>query len=87
MKYASATEVLPKRLLEEVLRYANGCMLYLPKAEGTRRAWGETTGARRALDERNARIKKEHADGASLYELSERFFLSPDTIRKILYRR
>lgn len=87
MKYANANDVLPAKLVEELLRHVGGCMLYVPQKAGFRKAWGDATGTRRELAARNARIRKEHAAGANLFELSDRFGLSPDTIRKIVYSR
>ncbi|HWS28838.1 MAG TPA: CD3324 family protein [Clostridia bacterium] len=87
MKYANANDVLPACLVEELLRHVDGCMLYVPQKTGSRKAWGAATGAKQELAARNAQIRKEHAAGAKLFELSDRFGLSPDTIRKIIYSR
>jgi Mor family transcriptional regulator len=87
MKYANANEVLPERLVDEILKHVDGCMLYVPQKSGSRKAWGDATGTRQELAMRNAQIRKEHASGAKLFELSDRFGLSPDTVRKIVYSR
>ena len=87
MKYANANDVLPARLVDELLLHVEGCMLYVPQKTGSRKAWGDATGTRQELKARNEQMRNEHAAGAKLFELSDRFGLSPDTVRKIVYSR
>ena len=46
MEYIKAETVLPPELLREVQRYVDGRILYIPRAAGARRGWGEKTAAR-----------------------------------------
>lgn len=60
-------------------------LIYFP-ARG-RKPWGENTGARAELHARNANIRAEAAQGASLEALSRRYHLAPSTLRHILRRK
>ena len=42
MKYRNAIELLPLELLQELQRYAQGEVIYVPKVK--RKPWGEGTG-------------------------------------------
>jgi hypothetical protein len=57
MKYENAKDLLPKKLYEELQRYASGKLLYVP-SQSARRPWGESTGYRRLLGKRNAEIRR-----------------------------
>ena len=84
MQYENAKDVLPASLLEEVQKYAEGKAIYIPKREKTK-GWGEASGYRNKLNKRNKTICSRYAIGASIMELSEEFFLSPESIKKIVY--
>ncbi len=45
MKYTNAADVLPEELLNEILNYVNGELLYIPVA-GKKQKWGENSGSR-----------------------------------------
>ena len=85
--YINARQVLPPELLEAVQAYAQGMFLYVPKRPGDHNRWGESTSTRQLLARRNETIRAEHREGASLCALSERYHLSEDTVRKIVYRK
>lgn len=85
MKYKSAKEILPKELMDEVQKYIQGECLYIPKAEGSRTKWGDNSGYRRNLSIRNDQIRKEYKTGAKIGELADAYFLSENTIKKIVY--
>ncbi len=84
MKYENAKDVLPKELLELVQKYASGKVLYVPRKEG-QKGWGEASGNRSRLEKRNAVIRQMYSAGKTVFELAEEFFLSPETIKKIVY--
>lgn len=84
MKYENATDILPASLLEEVQKYAEGKAIYIPK-RGKTKGWGEASGYREKLNKRNASICSRYSAGASIMELSEEFFLSPESVKKIVY--
>ena len=84
MKYENAKDILPASLLEEVQKYAEGKAIYIPKREKTK-GWGEASGYRKKLNKRNAVICSRYAAGAGIMELAEEFFLSPESVKKIVY--
>ena len=84
MKYENAKELLPEALLKEVQRYAGGKLLYIP-VENETKGWGEVSGYRQKLLKRNVLISNRYKAGATLSELAEEYFLSMDSIKKIVY--
>lgn len=86
-KYWRASEILPKKLLREVQQYIEGETLYIPKRTKGRVPWGERTGIRSELNQRNARIRREFENGISLDKLAEDYCLSLDTVKKIVYSK
>lgn len=84
MKYENAKDVLPAKLLEEVQKYAEGKVIYIPRTE-KERGWGEASGYREKLRKRNALICSRYLAGQSIMEIAEEFFLSPETIKKLVY--
>ncbi len=84
MKYENAKDILPAKLLEEVQKYAEGKLIYIPKAEKTK-GWGEASGYRDKLNKRNAMICSRYSAGQSIMEIAEEFYLSPETIKKLVY--
>ena len=84
MKYENAKDILPASLLEEVQKYAEGKVIYIPKCTKTR-GWGEASGYRDKLDKRNSLICNRYSAGRSILEIAEEFYLSPETVKKIVY--
>lgn len=85
MAYKKATEVLPTHLLEEVQKYINGELLYIPKPEAQKIGWGRLSGAREQIRKRNEAMVFAYQSGRSVREIADEYFLSEDTIRKIVY--
>lgn len=77
MKYENAKDILPASLLEEVQKYAEGKVIYIPKHEKAK-GWGVQSGYREKLNKRNAFICSRYAAGDGIMELAEDFFLSPE---------
>jgi len=84
MKYENAKDILPAKLLEEVQKYAEGKVIYIPRTEKVK-GWGEASGYRDKLNKRNAQICSRYSAGQSIMEIAEEFFLSPETIKKLVY--
>ncbi len=84
MQYENARDILPASLLAEVQKYAEGKAIYIPK-RSKREGWGEASGYREKLNKRNSAILNRYSAGASIMEIAEEFFLSPETIKKIVY--
>lgn len=87
MKYQSAKSVFPESLLKEIQKYVQGELVYIPKPPANHKKWGECTETKRLVAERNREITAAFQDGTSIVELAQRYFLSEDTIRKIVYRK
>ena len=86
MKYENAKDVLPKELFEEVQKYVSGKLLYFPIA-GQRSMWGTKNGNRYKTEQRNKEIKRLYESGYSHDELSEKYYLTPESIKNIIYSK
>ena len=58
--------------------------LYIPANDEQRRCWGELSGCREKLRQRNREIQMEYGNGSTVECLAGKYFLSEHTIRKIL---
>ena len=87
MKYINAKNLLPDALVKELQSYIQGGYLYVPTDQAQPKRWGEASGYRQELQQRNRRIVEEFRNGASMEELTERYFLSVYAIRKIIYQK
>lgn len=86
MAYRNGKEVLPPSLLRELQKYIQGELIYVPTKEEVRRGWGEKNGTRESIRKRNLEIYKLYKEGLTVLELTERYNLCEDSIRKILYK-
>ncbi|MBU9722811.1 MULTISPECIES: CD3324 family protein [Bacillaceae] len=86
MQYKNGKEVIPHSLLAELQKYIQGELVYIPKQANQRVGWGESNGSRRIIKERNEEIYRLYKDGCSLQELEQKYCLSADSIRKIIYK-
>ena len=86
MSYLKGQDVLPTHLLNEIQQYIDGGLVYIPK-QGNRAKWGSKNGTKSSLDKRNSEIKIMFNDGYNIRELSESYYLSEETIKKIVYGR
>ena len=84
MKYENAKDILPPQLLSEVSKYAAGKLLYVPIAEEAK-GWGTASGYRQKLLKRNQSIYNEYMAGRTVTDLADEYFLSLDSIKKIVY--
>ena len=84
MSYRNAKELLPAYLLAEIQRYVKGEIIYIPKQNEEKIKWGTKNGSRKKYDKRNNDIKALKSDGMSIDELARVYYLSSDSIRKIL---
>ena len=83
LDYKNAKDLLPADLLKAVQKYADGTLLYIPQKK-KRSAWGEKNGTRFEFKQRNAEIGCQYRRGVSLQELSDKYCLSTETLRKII---
>lgn len=87
MESVKVKDVLPAHLLLEVQRYIQGELMYIPTRSSRRKKWGESSGAANFYRARNESIRTRFREGTAIGELSERFGLSPDSIKKIVYSK
>lgn len=87
MKCVNAVKILPEALIEALQEYVQAGYIYIPAKADQHKAWGERSGYRQALAERNAKIAEAYRGGIPLEELAEQYFLSIHAIRKIIYQK
>jgi len=87
LKYVNAREVLPPDILEQVQKYTCGALIYVPKKEDEKIAWGQLSGARAQVHLRNMNIAEAYKNGAGIFDLMEEYCLSEASIRKIIYNK
>lgn len=84
MKYKNAQDILPDHLLRELQQYVSGETLYVPNVR-EKKPWGESSGARAFYKKRNEEIRSLYRAGSSPAKLAQKYSLSVDSIRKIIY--
>ena len=87
MKYINAKFLLPDALVKELQHYIQGGYLYIPTDQTQQKCWGEKSGYRQELQQRNRQIIEEFQNGNSMEALAEKYFLSVSAIRKIIYQK
>ena len=87
MKYVKANVVFPQSLLDEIQKYVQGELVYIPKQPANHEKWGTNTDTKRMLKLRNEDIVRAFKAGRTISELVKLFFLSEETIKKIVYRQ
>ena len=83
MKYINAADVLPKDLLNEILNYVDGELLYIPRSR-KKKKWGTNSGSREYYDKRNKEIINQYKNGMSINDIAKKHCLSYDSVRKIV---
>ncbi len=86
MNYENAADILPEDLLKRVQKFAAGKLIYVPEAT-EKRSWGETSGYKRYLTERNQEIKDKFISGSTIENLADEYSLSVESIKKIVYTK
>ena len=84
MAYRNGKEILPVELLQELQKYIQGELIYIPREETTRKAWGENNGTRDSIRKRNIEIYNLYKEGFTVEELTNTYNLCEDSIRKIV---
>ncbi len=85
MEYKNAKNLLPEWLLSKVQDYVQGELVYIPKPQNERSGWGAANGTREKYRERNREIENFYRMGVTIGELSQKYNLSDDSIRKIVW--
>lgn len=86
MKYENGVDIFPEQLLRQIQKYISGKLVYIPSSD-KKRTWGETSGYKQYLLERNRDIRNKFNTGASIEQLSNEFYLSCESIKKIVYSK
>lgn len=71
MKYKNAQVILPDALVKELQSYVQGEYIYVPVEQEQQKRWGEVSGYRKELEQRNQKIKQEYQSGISINCLAE----------------
>lgn len=87
MLYKNADKVFPKHLVDELQTYFDGGYIYIPAKKEKHRRWGECSGYRQEIDERNRRIKEAFRNGKSIHQLADQYALSISAIQKVIYKK
>ena len=87
MKYRNANEILPVMLVEELQKYVQAGYIYIPAKTEQHKSWGELSGYRKELDDRNGQIISDYKQGMSVEKLADFYHLSVYAIRKIIYQK
>lgn len=85
MSYVKAEDVLPKILVEEIQKYVDGQLLYIPRKDENSLSWGEKNGTREKLAKRNQTIVGRYYSGATIEELGKMYYLSEKRIQGIIH--
>jgi Mor family transcriptional regulator len=85
--YIKADTLLPKELLKEVQKYAQGQLIYIPKDKNDRQKWGASSGGRKLINERNDEICGYFNNGTAISILADMYCLSAESIKRIVYKR
>ena len=85
MSYVNATDVLPRVLVEEIQRYVDGQLLYIPRKNENSLSWGEKNGTKEKLANRNQKIVNCYYSGQTIEELSKAYYLSEKRIQGIIH--
>lgn len=86
MNYKNGRDVLPPSLLKELQKYIQGDLIYIPKPPNQRANWGEVSGTRKLLADRNAEIRLYYTNGWTVADLERKYHLSSESIRKIVVK-
>ena len=85
MKHVKAQAVFPQSLLDEIQKYVQGELVYIPKVPGTYKQWGANTNAKKLVAQRNKDMVQAFKTGATIAQLAALHFLSQETVKKIVY--
>ena len=68
MSYVNAENVLPKSLVDEIQKYVDGKLIYIPRKNENSLSWGEKSGTREKMAERNRTIVNRYYSGETIAE-------------------
>jgi Mor family transcriptional regulator len=83
VQYINAEVILPDNLVEEIQKYIQGGYLYIPCQPQVRKMYRGNN----YIKNRNENIRNRHKNGDKIKDLAEEFYLSIDSIKKIVYKK
>lgn len=86
MKYINAADILPEVLVQEIQKYVNGQIIYVPQKD-KKRKWGMNSGSYKYFSERNHEIQEAFNKGKKIENLARQYGLSCHTVRNIVYQK
>ena len=84
MRYKKAQDILPKHIIEILQEYVDGEYLYIPIKNNTKKSWGEKSGLKKELSERNKEIFNKYQNGMKIKELTSQYYLTESSIRRLI---
>ncbi|MDK2563897.1 CD3324 family protein [Romboutsia sedimentorum] len=84
MKYEKAQNILPQDVVELIQEYIDGGYLYIPRKSSNKKSWGEDSGTKHDLKKRNVEIFNKYKNGISVKELTNYYYLTENSIRRII---
>ena len=88
MKYTRADEIFPSELLNELQAYITDGLVYFPAPKEKHKRWGEVSGEKERIKNRNNEIKDLYKKTQmSVEALAGQYNLSVETIKNIIYRK
>ena len=87
MKYQNADSIFPAALLTEIQKYIQDGIIYVPKAKNSYKKWGENTGSRKYIAERNDTIRIKFQKSDTINTLAAEYNLAVETVKKIVYSK
>ncbi len=85
MSYMNGKNVLPEKLIQEIQKYVDGQLIYIPRKNKKSISWGEKSGSKEKMAERNRNICMQYDSGVTVAELSKKYYLSEKRIQSIIY--
>ena len=87
MNYLRADLILPEKLLSEIQKYVQDGLIYIPKPKNLHKKWGEASGSREFIRQRNREIKDKFQNSNCIEQLAQEYYLSIETIKRIVYTK
>ncbi|MFT8350861.1 CD3324 family protein [Clostridium saccharoperbutylacetonicum] len=84
MKYEKAQNILPQQIIEIIQNYTDGGYIYIPRKDDNKKSWGENTETKNYLKRRDNEIFNKFSSGLSVKILSQQYFLTEHSIRRII---
>ena len=84
MRYLKAQNILNEDMVEAIQQHIDGVYLYIPRKGENKKSWGESSGIKQELNDRNRRIYNDFLAGNSIKTIAESYYLTEHTIRRII---